>query len=254
VGRRQQVFSTYARIARTYVRWAPSLLLLAVVVFVPLGLLHAIALEAELGSIGFSASFKLLAVIVAVLALAATGLVGEVFYTGAVAISLTHPHDGEPPSLREIARMVNYGPLIAIDLIYGALVAVGLVIFVVPGLLAFVWLGLAAPIVEIEHTGVRAAFARSVHLMRRRFFVVAAVLIPIELLGDGLTDLAVAFTHGLIGSEFICDWLADVLANLAFTPFYAVAAVLLTVDLIREKGGEARLRHHPGGPTLEARP
>jgi hypothetical protein len=247
VSRRRQVLSTYVRIGRTYVRWAPSLLLLAVVVFVPLGLIHAIALEAELGSIGFTAGFKLIAVIVAVLALAATGLIGEVFYTGAVAISLTHSHDGEPPSLREIARMVNYGPLIAIDLIYGALVAVGLVFFVVPGFLAFVWLGLAAPIVEIEHTGIRAAFARSVHLVRRRFLVVAAVLIPIELLGDALTDLAVALTHGLFGSEFICDWLADVLSNLAFTPFYAVAAVLLTVDLIREKGGEAQLRPHPGG-------
>lgn len=247
MSRRRQILSTYARIGRTYVRWAPSLLLLALVVFVPLGMVHAIALEAELGSIAFTASFKLLAVLVAVLALAATGLVGEVFYTGAVAILLTHPHDGEPPSLRDIARMVNYGPLIAIDLVYGALVAVGLAFFVVPGFLAFVWLGLAAPIVEIEHTGTRAAFARSVHLVRRRFLVVAAVLIPIELLGDGLTDLAVALTHGLFGSEFICDWLADVLSNLAFTPFYAVAAVLLTVDLIREKGGAAQVRPRPHG-------
>jgi len=247
VSKRQQVLSTYARIGRTYVRWAPSLLLLAVVVFVPLGLVHAIALEAELGSTGFTASFKLLAVIVAVLALAATGLVGEVFYTGAVAISLTHPHDGEPPSLREIARMVNYGPLIAIDLLYGAMVAIGLVSLVMPGILAFVWFGLAAPIVEIEHTGIKAAFARSVHLVRRRFLVVAAVLIPLELLGDGLTDLTAVLCHGLFGSELLCDWLADVLSNLAFTPFYAVAAVLLTVDLIREKGGEAQLRPHPDG-------
>src|SRR3977135_414721 len=61
-----------------------------------------------------------------VLALASTGLIGEVFYTGAVAISLTHPKEGRPPPLGEIARMVNYGPLIAIDLIYGALVAIGL--------------------------------------------------------------------------------------------------------------------------------
>ena len=94
------------------------------------------------------------------LALAATGLVGEVFYTGAVAISLTHPQEGRPPSLREIAGMVNYGPLIAIDLIYGALVALGLVAFFVPGVLAFVWLGLAAPVVEIEHRGMRGASAQ----------------------------------------------------------------------------------------------
>ena len=36
------------------------------------------------------------------------------------------------------------------------------------------------------------------------------------------------------------------LANIAFTPFYAVAAVLLTVDLIREKGGGVELHSKPG--------
>jgi hypothetical protein len=241
VSHRAELISIYARIGRTYWRWAPSLLLLAVVVFIPLGLIHALTVNAEIGSIGFSAGFKLLAAIAAVLALAATGLVGEVFYTGAVAIFLTHPRDGRPPSLREIAGMVNYGPLIAIDLLYGALVAVGLVAFVVPGVLAFVWLGLAAPVVEIEHRGIRAAFVRSVRLVRGKALVVALVLIPIELLGDTLTDLASSATHGLFGSELICEWMADVLSNVAFTPFYALAAVLLTVDLIREKGGGAEL-------------
>jgi hypothetical protein len=245
VGRRAELVSAYARIGRTYVKWAPSLLLLALVVFVPLGLVHAIAVNAEIGEIGFGAGFKLLAAMAAVFALAATGLVGEVFYAGAVAISLTHPHDGRPPSLREIAGMVSYGPLIAIDLIYGALVAAGFALFFVPGILAFVWLGLAAPVVEIERTGIRAAFARSVRLVRGRFWLVALVLIPVELLGDGLADLATHLTHGLFGSELLCDWLADLLSNLAFTPFYAVACVLLTVDLIREKGGAVELHSKP---------
>jgi hypothetical protein len=245
VGLRAELVSTYVRIGRTYVRWAPSLLLLALVVFVPLGLVHALTVHAEIGSIGFGAGFKLLAAAAAVLALAATGLVGEVFYAGAVAISLTHPHDGRPPSLREIAGMVSYGPLIAIDLIYGALVALGLVLFFVPGVLAFVWLGLAAPVVEIEHAGIRDAFARSVRLVRRRFWLVALVLIPTELLGDGITDLVTSMTSDLFGSELLCEWLADLLANLAFTPFYAVACVLLTVDLIREKGGGAELHSKP---------
>jgi hypothetical protein len=237
VTRRAEVLSAYVRIWRTYTGWAPSLLLLAVAVFIPLGAVHAIALESQLGSIGFSAGFKLLTTIVAVLALTATGLVGEVFYTGAVAIALTHPHDGHPPSLREVAGMIGYGPLITIDLIYGACVAVGLVLFVVPGALLFVWLGLAAPVVEIEHRGIREAFGRSVRLVRGRFWLVALVLIPIELLGDALTDLAASLAHGVLPTEFLSEWLADAVANIAFTPFYAVAAVLITVDRIREKDG-----------------
>lgn len=243
--RTRNLLSIYARIGRTYWRWAPSLLLLAVVVFIPLGAIHALTLEAHVGSFDLNGGLHLLAIAGAVLALAATGLVGEVFYTGAVSILLTHPHDGQAPSLREIAGMVKYGPLIAIDLLYGFGVAIGLVLFFFPGILVFVWLGLTAPVVEIEHRGVRAAFRRSIELVRHKFWTVALVLIPLELAGDGLTKLAVAATHGIVGSEFICEWLADVLSNVAFTPFYAVAAVLLTVDLVREKGGGVELRPAP---------
>ncbi|HEX3609620.1 MAG TPA: hypothetical protein VHU14_08155 [Solirubrobacterales bacterium] len=245
MSRRAELISIYARVGRTYLRWAPSLLLLAVAVFVPLGLIHALTISAEIGSFGFGAGFKLLAAIVAVLALGITGLVGEVFYTGAVAISLTHPQQGRPPSLRQIAGMVNYGPLIAIDLIYGVLVSVGLVFFFVPGILVFVWLGLAAPVVEIEHRGIGAAFRRSLRLVRGKFLVVAFVLLPIEVAGDSLTDLATGLAHDAFGGSFLAEWLADVLTNVAFTPFYAVAAVLLTVDLIREKGGGVELHAQP---------
>ncbi len=227
----------YARIVRTYASWARSLLLLAAVVFVPLGLVHAVAIHAEIGSLDLGSELKIAAAAAAVLALAATGLVGEVFYAGAVAISLTHPHDSEPPSLREIAGMVSYGPLIAVDLIYGALVAAGLVALVVPGILCFVYLGLAAPVVEIERRGVRAAFARSWRLVRGRFWTVLAVLVPIEIAGDGVTGLATGLAHGLLGDSLLGEWLADSLANVATTPFYAVAAVLLTLELIAEKDG-----------------
>ena len=73
-------------------------------------------------------------------------------------------------------------------------------------------------------------------LVRGKFWLVAAVLIPIEIVGDVLTDLATELAHDLLGEHAAsAEWLADVLANIAFTPFYAVAAVLLTVDLIREK-------------------
>jgi hypothetical protein len=245
VRRSRELLSIYGRIGQTYWRWAPSLSLLAVVVFVPLGAIHALTLEAHIGSFDLGGGLHLLAIFGAVLALAATGLVGEVFYTGAVSILLTHPHDGQAPSLREIAGMVKYGPLIAIDLLYGFAVAIGFAFFILPGVLVFVWLGLTAPVVEIEHRGIRAAFRRSIELVRHKFWLVALVLVPIELAGDALTRVATAATHGIVGSEFICEWLADVLSNIAFTPFYAVAAVLLTVDLIREKGGGAKLRSAP---------
>jgi hypothetical protein len=239
------IAATYADIGRTYVRWARSLLPLAVAVFVPLGLVHAIPVHADITSLDLNGNLKAFAAVTALLALAATGLIGEVFYTGAVAIALTHPHNGEPPSLREIAGMVNYGALIAVDLIYGGAVAVGLVAFFLPGILAFVYLGLAAPIVEIEHHGVREAFVRSWRLVRGHFWLVLGVLVPIELASDALTDLA---THGadvLLGNSLPAEWLADTATNIVLTPFYAVAAVLLTLDLIAAQDGESP-RLHPG--------
>ena len=113
-------------------------------------------------------------------------------------------------------------------------------------MLAYVWLGLAAPVVEIEHRGIRAAFARSVHLVRGRFWLVALVLIPIEIARRRADRLAHRpHPQPLRLGAAQPSGSRTLLANIAFTPFYAVAAVLLTVDLIREKGGAAELHSKP---------
>ena len=245
----RQPIGLYARIVRTYFSWAGTLLPLAVAVFVPLGLVHAVPVHFEATHLDLHGVLEIVALIVAVLALSVTGLIGEVFYTGAVAIALTHPHDGEPPSLREVARMVNYKRLIAVDLIYGILVAVGLAAFIVPGVLLYVYLGLAAPVVEIERRTVREGLSRSMHLVRGHFWLVFVVLVPFEIGGDVLTNVAIGVSHGLLGDSLPAEWLADTATNILFTPFYAVAAVLLTLDLIEERDGEAPRLHSDPPPA-----
>jgi len=242
------VRSLYGRIVRTYFAWAGTLLPLAVFVFVPLGLIHTIPVHTEVTDLNLGSGAEIAGAMLAVLLLATTGLLGEIFYTGAVAIALTHPHDGEPPSLREVARTINYGTLIVVDLIFGVLVALGTIAFVVPGMVLFVYLGLAAPVVEIEHHGVRAALARSVRLVRGRFWLVLAILLPIEVISDVATNLAIALTHDLLGDSLASEWLTDTATNILLTPFYAVAAVLLAINLIAEKDGtEPRLHSAPPG-------
>jgi hypothetical protein len=240
------VLSLYRRIIRTYFAWAGTLLPLAFFVFVPLGLIHAIPVHVEVTSIDFSSGLQISGAILALLLLVTTGLLGEIFYTGAVAIALTHPHDGEPPSLLEVARGIGYWTLIAVDLIFGVLVALGAVVFVIPGILVFVYLGLAAPVVEIEHRGVRAALSRSFHLVRGHFWLVLAVLVPIEIVSDVATRLATGLAHGILGDSLITEWLIDTATNIVLTPFYAVAAVLLAIDLIAAKDG--------AGPRLHSTP
>jgi hypothetical protein len=239
----REVATLYVRIVRTYVDWAGTLLPLAVWVFVPLGLVHAIPVHLGITHFDAGSLAQIFVLAIAVLALAATGLIGEVFYTGAVAIALTHPHGGQPPSLGEVARMIKYKRLIAVDLLYGALVAVGLAAFVLPGILLYIYLGLAAPIIEIERQGVRAALSRSFQLVRGHFWLVFVVLVPLEVGGDAITNLAIDLSHSLLGDSLPAEWLADTATNIFFTPFYAVAAVLLTLDLIAAKDGSSPRLH-----------
>lgn len=237
--------ATYRRIVSTYFAWARTLLPLACWVFVPLGLVHAIPVHVEVTSLDLDSGLKIAAASLALLLLTMTGLLGEIFYTGAVAIALTHPRDAEGRAmpLREVARTIDYRTLIAVDLIFVVAVALGFVAFVVPGVLLFVYLSLAAPVVEIEHRGMRAALARSYRLVRGHFWLVLAVLLPIEIVSDAVTGAATHLIHDLLGDSLVAGWATDTVTNILLTPFYAVAAVLLAVDLIVERDGAAPPLH-----------
>jgi hypothetical protein len=239
VSLRRRLATTYGRIWRTYLGWAPSILTLAVIVFVPLGLLNALTMNVELNSLDITNGIKLAAFALAVGLVTATGLIGEVFFSGAIAISLTHPHGEDPPPLKEIARRLNYRRLIAVDLIFVAIVALGLLLGLIPGILAFVWLGLAGPIVELEDRTAAGALRRSVSLVRGNFWLVFLVLAPIELVGDALGGGLAALVHDVFGHAFVATWLAESLSDAALAPVFAVAAVLLTVELMKEKEGVA---------------
>jgi hypothetical protein len=239
----RRLAATYGQIWRTYWSWAPSILLLAVIVFVPLGLLNALTMNVELDSLDVTSGIKLAAFALAVAVVTATGLIGEVFFSGAIAISLTHPHGEDPPGLREIARNLKYGRLIAVDLIFVAIVAAGLILGVVPGLLAYVWLGLAGPLVELEGSSVGGALRRSLQLVRGGFWLVFWVLVPIEIFGNAAGSGLAALVHDLFGHTFVATWLAESLADAALAPLFAVAAVLLTIDRMTAKEGSAPPLH-----------
>lgn len=239
----------YARIVRTYFDWARPLLMLAATIFVPLGLVSAIPLTVDLDSFDLGSGVLALGVLVAVLALVGTSLVGEVFYSGAVTVMLTHGGEMGPLSLREVSERLNYRTLIAVDLLYSALVILGLAFLVVPGVLLYIWLALAGPVVELERRGVRGAFARSIELVRGHFWVVLAVLVPIELATEGIGTLAELGAHGLLGDSLWAVWLSEAVSNIVVTPFFAVAAVLVTVELIAvQDGGGPRLHSAPARP------
>jgi hypothetical protein len=229
--------SFYGRIASTYRSKAGSLLLLATIVFIPIGFLDALTAGVDVETLDPGSLIKLAAAIGAVAAITMTGLLGEVFYSGAVAVSLTHPAHEKAPSIAEVARRLDYRRLILVDIAYVALVIVGLVAFFIPGILVFVWFGLAGPVVELEGRPVVAALRRSASLVRHNFWLVFLVLAPVELVGDAVGELVGHLVHGALGDTFFATWMAESAANIVFTPVFAVAAVLLTLDLIAAKDG-----------------
>lgn len=248
MSRRRKLLSIYRRIAITCWKQAPSLLPLAIVVFVPLGLIDAISAEVSLDSLTLRHGVEVAAVIAATAAATVTGLLGEVFFSGAVAVSLTHPPGQKPPSTFEVARRLDYKRLILVDLAYVFMVILGLLVFFVPGILVFVWFGLSGPVVEIEKRTVRGALIRSYRLVRNNFWVVLLVLGPVEIVGDVISEFVTHLVHSALGDSIFATWMAESAANIVFTPIFAVAAVLLTLDLIASKDGEPEGRAAPTAP------
>ncbi|MBS1887932.1 MAG: hypothetical protein JSU06_12170 [Actinobacteria bacterium] len=246
MSRTRRLLGVYASLGRTYRAWAPTLLALATIVFIPLGLIDALLHGVDTSSLNVTEGFKAAALIGAMVAVTASSLFGEVFFSGAIAASLTHPEDEEQPSFLDLARHISYGTLIAVDIIYVAIVVVGLVALIVPGLLLFVYLSLAGPVVELEKRGVWDGFARSFRLVRGNFWMVAGVLAPVEVIGTAINDAAVGAAHHLLGHGLLAAWVGETVGNIVTAPVAAVAIVLLTLDLIRHRDGVA--------PELKRRP
>jgi hypothetical protein len=231
----RRLAAIYERIGRTLWSKAASLLILATILFVPIGFLDALTTSVDVDSFDFASGLEILAVVGATAAIAMTGLLGEVFFSGAVAVSLTHPEGERAPSLRQVARRLDFRRLILVDLVYVALVIVGLLLLFVPGILVFVWFGLAGPVVELEGRGVRGALRRSAALVRGSFWLVLLVLGPVELVGDVGAEAVGHGVHSLLGHSLFANWMAESVSNIAFSPLFAVAAVLLTLELIERR-------------------
>src|SRR5829696_1938673 len=226
----------YVRTARTYWRHAGYLLMLGIAVFVPLGLIDALAnrfAELDLSDLEQLSDLAAVGLVIGLLAQAITSLLGEVFYAGAVALALAGGVEAKPSSLTSVARRLAYWRLIAVDIVFVTATAVGLLLLIVPGIIVFTWFALAGPVVELEGAGVRAAFRRSRRLVRGHFWTVLLVLLPITLGSELLSGLTVDGFHNLIHSSLLSDWVGEAFANIVLSPFYAVAAVLMTLQLSR---------------------
>jgi hypothetical protein len=246
MNRRRRLLRVYARLGRTYWAWARELLLLATIVFIPLGFVDALLEQVDTSSLDLTSGFKIAALIGALAAITASGLFGEVFFSGAIAASLTHPEDEDRPGFLRLARHISYGKLIVVDLLFVAMMVLGAILFIIPAFLVFVYLSLSGPVVELEKRGVWDGFRRSFRLVRGHFWMAAAVLVPVEVIGDAVNEGIVGVAHHTLGHGLLSAWIGESVGNIVTAPVASVAFVLLTLDLINHRDGAApRLKRRP---------
>jgi hypothetical protein len=217
------------------------LLAAAIVVFLPIGLFEVTVVEGLEETEGDDADgFRVAAAIVAAVAFTLTATLGDVFYTGVVAAIVAEGREGVRHDLGEVLRRLPYLRLLAIDLIFAVIVAIGLVLLIVPGLVAFAWFGLAAPVAKIEGRGVRDAFRRSRELVRGSSGRVLALLLPAIVIGDLLAELLVGAVESAFGDGSGIEVLGTVAGEMVTAPIFALVAVVATHHLIALRAGRLR--------------
>lgn len=130
------------------------------------------------------------------------------------------------------------GSLIAVQILSGLMLLVGLLLLLIPGVIAVVWTAVGVPVVMIDGLGYSKAVSRSRELARGNFGRVLGTLV----LTWGLTILMVmgaGAVLGMFGSEkSALDLLIEVLFGVFF-PVPAIAMTFLYYDLrVRNEGAD----------------
>jgi hypothetical protein len=224
-------------------RWL-ILLLAAALIFVPVGLLEAIdhELERPLDAPEELDTVLVIEIAVAGFVIAAGALLGDVLYAGVVAAVVIAERTAHQGSLRELLAGLPVARLIAADLLLGLVVVLGLLAFVVPGLVLLTWFAFVAPVIKIEHPPIVAAFRRSRELVRGRFWLVFAIVLPILVASELVTVFVQQGTADLLGEGFGADWAGAALADVLTAPFYALAVVVLYLELSQSSSAQTASR------------
>ena len=204
-------------------------LVAGLVVFVPVGLIEGLGLNAADvdGLHGPSAA----AVVSGAVLFGSASLLGEILYSGMVTRGVADERRHETHRIGEVLAELPYLRLIAADLLVVVAVTAGLVFLVVPGLILLVLFGLVAPVIEIERVGVIAACRRSAELVRRDFWRAALLLIAVLAISETVGEWLQVGVSDALGNTFPAEWAAATLSGVVTAPLFAVPVVVLYFGL-----------------------
>jgi hypothetical protein len=204
-----------SKVFKTYTGYAGVLLPVAAVVFLIDALFQLLALE--------STALGLVA--------AAVSLVVSTLYAGMVVVLVDDVRDGRlDHSVGGLLGSVTpvLGALIAVSILAGIGIVIGLVLLIIPGLfLVTIW-AVVAPVTVLERPGVFSAFSRSRELVKGDGWQVFGVIVMFILI-----FLAIGIVFGIIGAilgdvgEVVLSYAGSVIT----APLVALAAAVLYFEL-----------------------
>jgi hypothetical protein len=152
--------------------------------------------------------------VIADLTASGLSLLGTVFLSGFLCRLLGGPSGPSETSIRRVMRLLPWRRLIEADLLVALIVVIGVILLIIPGLVAATYLGIVGPVIEVEDRTVRSALRRSVHLVRGHFWTVALlVTLPVILASEiesaapHLSDLTSAIE--ILAIKGVADGLAE---------------------------------------------
>jgi hypothetical protein len=156
-------------------------------------------------------------------------LFGDVAYAGIVAAAvIAWRAQGPRQGPRAVLRSLPWRTIVVLDLTIPVVSVLLGLLAIVPGVVFYTYVVLAAPLAKVDHIGVRAALRGSFELVRGSFWRVLVVLFVVVVLAGAAEQLLQVATPSFIG---------DVLVNLGvqvlFAPVFGLASVLMVFDLRR---------------------
>jgi hypothetical protein len=135
------------------------------------------------------------------------------------------------PGLGTILRDLPWRRLVIADLLLTGAVAVGLALFVVPGLVLLTWFAVTLPIVNLERNPVLPSFARSYRLVRGHSWRVFAVALVVFAVPAVLIWLAGWLAHRVTDDAVVVA-LAHAVPAVILMPLAALPIVTMAFQLV----------------------
>ncbi len=178
-----------------------------------------------------------LSFLVPILLLAGLSILANSLATGAMSKGMAEAYLGRRPGVGKVYRFVlpRLLSLIAVGILYGLLVTVGLVLLIIPGIIFALRYALASPIVAIEGKGAFASLGRSWKLAKSNAMRILGLWLVILVLSWAAGAIAKLATFAMNFESFQTTYYVQTLLetgiHILLMPITAGAMALMYFDL-----------------------